>query len=88
MWADREARGFARALKRDALSGAAAGAHGGLPAAARAAALAAVFCRQLEASHLVSVTAAVGAELWPPVEAALRRHVRRARDALAMVAGE
>ncbi|KAI8463224.1 MAG: hypothetical protein J3K34DRAFT_153633 [Monoraphidium minutum] len=85
VWVVREARGCAAALKRNALAAAAAAAVGSLEATTQIISLALIFCRELEASHMVSVTAAVSAELWPSLDGALKRHVRRFNDEIRMV---
>ncbi|KAF8071388.1 EXO84A [Scenedesmus sp. PABB004] len=87
VWAQREARGVAAVLRRHVLAPAAA-ASTGLHTTVQVVSLALVLAAMLEASHAISLSATLATELYPPVDSALRRHLKRFTDELRMAATE
>eukprot|EP00878_Enallax_costatus_P013401 GHUV01014013.1.p1 GENE.GHUV01014013.1~~GHUV01014013.1.p1 ORF type:complete len:422 (+),score=154.88 GHUV01014013.1:285-1550(+) len=87
VWAEREARFVAAMLRRHVLTAAAA-ASTGLHTTVQVVAMTQVLAGMLELSHSVSLTSTLTTELWPSVDGALRRHLKRFTDELRMAATE
>ncbi|KXZ43230.1 hypothetical protein GPECTOR_97g768 [Gonium pectorale] len=77
-WAADEAGQCAELLRRHALTPFVA--TGGGVGALLCAGLALVFCGALELSHGLALRAVFQQELWPPLEAIVRRHLHRLRE--------
>lgn len=87
VWASREARGCAGMLRQHVLSAATA-ASTGLHTTIHVVAMSLVLCAMLEDSHSISLSSVFSTELWPSIDTALRRHLKRFTEEMRMSAAE